>query len=72
MTTEKTYRLELTRKQLAILKGQMHAVADVGHRDADELALLELIEQTCTRAYKSERLRGALAERRVGEVLQPK
>ncbi|MFJ3685517.1 hypothetical protein [Pseudomonas sp. NPDC090208] len=55
MATEKTYRLELTRRQLYILSEQMNAVADPGHRDADELALLELIEQTHRRAWTAER-----------------
>lgn len=59
MATEKTYRMELTRRQLSILKEQMNAVADPGHRDADELELLVLIEQTHKRAYRQERLRKA-------------
>ena len=68
MPTEKTYRMELTRRQLSILKEQMTAVADPGHRDADELALLELIEQTHTRAYNAERLRTARALVHAAEV----
>jgi hypothetical protein len=51
--------MELTRRQLSILKEQMNAVADPGHRDADELELLVLIEQTHKRAYRQERLRKA-------------
>lgn len=62
MTPEKTYRMELTRRQLNILKEQMTAVADVGHREADELALLELIEQTHKRAFNHGRLRQARAQ----------
>lgn len=54
MATKK-YRLELTRKQLYILKEQMSAVADPDQRDADEQALLDLIEKTHTRAFNDER-----------------
>lgn len=48
--TEQRYPLSLTLRQLYILSEQMSAVADPGHRAADELALLELIERTYKRA----------------------
>lgn len=54
MATKK-YRLDLTRQQLNILKEQMNAVADPGHRDTDELELLELIEKTHSRAFNDGR-----------------
>lgn len=54
MATKK-YRLELTRKQLYILKEQMSAVADPDQRDADEQALLDLIEKTHSRAFNDDR-----------------
>lgn len=51
MQKEKTYRLVLTSKQLYILAEQMHAVADVGHRDRDELELLDLIDKLYSKSY---------------------
>lgn len=51
--TEKLFTLRLTRRQLYILFEQMSAVADPGHRDKDELALLDLITETHHKARKS-------------------
>ena len=50
----KKYRIELTRKQLYILKEQMSAVADPSHRDREELELLELIERFYRKALMQE------------------
>lgn len=50
MRKETKYQLLLTRRQLYILSEQMHAVADVGHRDEDELELLALIDGLTKRA----------------------
>lgn len=70
--TEKRYQLSVTLGQLSILKTDMDAVAEPAHRNAAELELIELIDQTHKRAFKAEKLHKARATVHATEVLVSK